>query len=78
MSIKEIKFDYDEEADVLYISFGKPKEAIVEEIGNIGIRIDERTAEVRGLTIIEFLKTFSKKHAPIKIPVEKIVKSMKS
>ena len=78
MAIKEIEFDYDEEADVLYVSFGKPKEAIVEEVGNIGVRIDEKTKDIVGLTIIEFLKTFGKKHAPIKIHVAEIIKSIKS
>lgn len=78
MAVKEIEFDYDEEADVLYISFGKPKEAIVEEVGNIGVRIDEKTKEVVGLTVIEFLKTFGKRHAPIKIPVAEILRSFKS
>ena len=29
-----------------------------------------------GLTIIEFIKIFGKKHAPIKIPVAEILKSM--
>ncbi len=77
MQIKEIEFDYDEEADVLYISFGKPKKAIVEEVGNIGVRIDEKTKNIVGLTVIEFLKTFGKKHTPIKIPVSEIIKSIK-
>jgi len=78
MAIEEIEFDYDEEADVLYISFGKPKKAIVEEVGNIGVRIDEKNKNIVGLTIIEFLKTFGKKHAPIKIGVADVLKSIKS
>lgn len=78
MAIKEIEFDYDEDADVLHITFGKPKEAIVEEKGNIGIRIDEKSKEVVGLTLIEFMKTFNKKHAPIRIHVEDILRSIKS
>lgn len=78
MTIKEIEFDYDENADVLYITFGKPKEAIVEERGNVGLRIDEKSNEVVGLTVIEFMKTFGKKHAPIKIDVMDILKSVKS
>ncbi len=73
MKIEKIEFDYDEEADVMYISFGEPKEAITEEIGNIAIRIDERNREVVGLTIIEFMKTFGKSHRPIKIPISKII-----
>lgn len=78
MAIKEIEFDYDEDADVLYITFGKPKEAITEEKGNIGMRIDEKSKEIVGLTIIEFMKTFGKKHSPIKIHVEDMLKSLRS
>lgn len=70
--VKNIIFDYDQEADVLYVTFGKPREAIVEEKGNIGIRIDEKTNEIVGLTIIEFLKTFKQKHAPINISAPKV------
>jgi len=73
MKMKEITFDYDREADVLYVSFGEPKEAITEERGNIGVRIDEKTGEIVGVTIIEFLKTFGKKHGPISISVPKIL-----
>lgn len=73
MKMEKIEFDYDEKADVMYISFGEPKEAVTEEIGNIGIRIDEKNREIVGLTIIEFMKTFGKSHRPIKIPISKIV-----
>ncbi len=75
MKMKKIEFDYDEEADVMYISFGEPREAVTEEIGNIGIRIDEKNREIVGLTIIEFMKTFGKTHRPINIPVSDIIKA---
>ena len=75
MKIKNIELDYDEEADVMYISFGEPKGAVTEEVGNIGIRIDEKNKEVVGLTIIEFMKTFGKKHRPINIPVSDIIEA---
>ncbi len=75
MKMEKIEFDYDEEADVMYISFGNPKEAVTEEIGNIGIRIDEKNREIVGLTILEFMKTFGKSHRPINIPVSDIMKS---
>ena len=75
MKMREITFDYDKEADVLYVSFGKPKEAITEERGNMGVRISEKTKEIVGVTIIEFLKTFGKKHAPIRISVPKILRA---
>lgn len=75
MKMEKIEFDYDEEADVMYMSFGEPKEAVTEEVGNIGIRIDEKSKEVVGLTIIEFMKTFGRTHRPINIPVSEIIES---
>lgn len=75
MKMEKIEFEYDEEADVMYISFGEPKEAVTEEIGNIGVRINEKSREIVGLTIIEFMKTFGKTHRPIKIPVSDIIEA---
>ena len=72
MKMEKIELEYDGEADVMYISFGEPKEAVTEEMGNIGVRIDEKSREVVGLTILEFMKTFGKSHRPIKIPVSDI------
>jgi len=73
MKMEKIEMEYDEEADVMYISFGEPREAVTEEIGNIGVRIDKKSREVVGLTIIEFMKTFGKFHRPIKIPISDIL-----
>jgi len=48
-----LNWDYDEGADVLYISVGKPKKAIGLDVGEGGIvRYNENTGEVIGLTII--------------------------
>ena len=74
MKIEKIELDYDEEADVMYISFGDPREAVTKEIGNIGVRIDEKNKEIVGLTIIEFMKTFGKSHRPINIPISDIIR----
>ena len=54
ISLKKIDFDYDEEADVLYISFGKPREAKdnVEVEDGVVYRIADN--EVIGITIIDF------------------------
>ncbi len=54
--MKKMTFDYDEKADVLYVSFGKPQKAISEEKGNVAIRRSEKTGEVVGVTILDFLK----------------------
>lgn len=49
----EITWDYDEEADVLYISVGKPRPALGVDIGEgVVLRYDEAAREVVGLTLI--------------------------
>ena len=64
MDIKKIKnlnlqIDYDDGADVLYISFGKPRAAISKEV-SVGdfVRIDPFTDEVVGVTILDFKERY--------------------
>ena len=54
ISLEKIDLDYDEEADVLYISFGKPREAknTVEVEDGVIYRITDN--EVVGITITDF------------------------
>lgn len=48
-----VTWDYDEEADVLYLSIGEPRPAIGMDIGEgIVVRYDEIRQEVVGLTLI--------------------------
>ena len=48
-----IDWEYDGEADTLYISFGSPKAAIGVDIGEgVLLRYDEQAREVVGLTIV--------------------------
>ncbi len=48
-----ITWDYDEEADVLYISVGEPRPALGVDIGEgVILRYDEAAKEVVGLTLI--------------------------
>lgn len=50
---QQIDWDYDEEADVLYISVGKPQAATGIDIGEgIVVRYDETQKEVVGITLI--------------------------
>ena len=52
-----IKWDYDAEADVLYISFGNPKNAEGVDIGEgTIIRIQPDSKEIIGLTILNPLQ----------------------
>ena len=49
----ELSWDYDGEADVLYISLGKPREAVGIDIGDgVIVRYDEAKGEVVGITIL--------------------------
>jgi uncharacterized protein YuzE len=50
---QHVDWDYDEEADVLYLSFGKPLKAIGVDIGDgVVVRYDEKKREVVGLTVL--------------------------
>ena len=50
---KRIDWDYDEEADVLYLSLGKPRKATGVDIGQgVVVRYDEKKKEVVGLTVL--------------------------
>jgi len=49
----DITWDYDEEADVLYLSIGEPQPATGIDIGEgVIVRYDEARKEVVGLTLI--------------------------
>ena len=50
---ENLNWEYDEEADVLYISIGEPQKAIGVDIGDGAIvRYKEDTGEIVGLTLI--------------------------
>ena len=50
---ENLNWDYDEEADVLYISIGEPQKALSVDIGEgTVVRYIEATGEVVGLTLI--------------------------
>lgn len=49
----EVSWDYDEEADVLYLSVGNPRPAVGIDIGEgVVARYDEERKEVVGITLI--------------------------
>ena len=48
-----VDWEYDGEADTLYISFGKPRPAVGVDVGEgVVVRYDEKAKEVVALTII--------------------------
>ena len=55
----KVHFHYDREADVLYLSVGKPQKAKTIEIGeDFVLRLHPKSGQVVGLTIINFSKHF--------------------
>ena len=50
-----LDWEFDEEADVLYISVGEPRPAVGTDIGEgVVVRYDEKQKEVVGITILGF------------------------
>ncbi len=47
-----LRWDYDEEADVLYLSIGEPKPAVGVDIGEgVVVRYDETEKQIIGITL---------------------------
>jgi uncharacterized protein YuzE len=62
---EKLNFYYDREADVLYLSKGNPySEQDSQEIGDdIVARLNPKTREVEGITILNFSRRFTDIHA---------------
>ena len=59
-----IDWEYDEEADVLYLSVGAPKPAVGVDIGEgVVVRYDEVKNEVVGLTVLGLRERVTKEIA---------------
>lgn len=51
---QSLTWDYDAEADVLYLSVGEPRPAVSVDLGNgLIVRYDEDQEEVVGLTVMD-------------------------
>jgi len=61
---------YDKEADVLYMSQGKPsaRDETSETKEEVVVRKDPKTGEVKGFTILNFLKRADRKSSTIILP----------
>lgn len=60
-TFKQIRVSYDKDADVLYMSEGKPCQAICKMLDDgIIVRKDPKTKEIVGFTIVDFISHFSK------------------
>ena len=58
---ESVSWDYDEEADVLYLSLGEPRPALSVDLGEgLVARYDQEEGEVVGLTVIGFRERLAK------------------
>lgn len=66
MAKKQIHLAYDPETDILHVAFGKAKKAIsVEQEPEVFVRIDPKTEEIVGLTMLGFKQNFLAKKQDI-------------
>lgn len=72
MSKNNLNYFYDQKADILYISKGKPSKRDVSDEVDDGViaRFDAKSQEVRGLTILDFAKRGKKTSKTIKLPFD--------
>ena len=66
-----LSFAYDTQADVLYISVGRPQQAVGQVLDNgVILRRTLKTGSVVGLTIVDFARHFASRNArPITTPI---------
>ena len=67
---KRLTFFFDREADILYLSVGKPRAAISREVGDdMLVRVDPKSHRVVGCTILNLTKRFGKMKTAESLPV---------
>ena len=70
----KLYYYYDKEADVAYLSQGKPsaKDITQETSDDVVLRVDPKTRKVRGFTIFNFGKR-TRSSAPISLPINAVL-----
>ena len=70
--MKKLYYYYDKEADIFYISKGKPLARVSsQETGDdVILRLHPKTKEVVGFTVLNFVKRLGQKSASIPLPIQ--------
>ena len=70
----KLYYYYDKEADVAYLSQGKPsaKDVTQETSDDVVLRVDPKTRKVRGFTILNFSKR-TVGNTPIPLPINAVL-----
>lgn len=68
----KLYYYYDQEADVFYLSKGKPsaKDRSEETEDDVALRIDPKNKKVKGFTIFNFTQRTKQHRMPISLPIE--------
>jgi uncharacterized protein YuzE len=67
---RELELLYDQEADVLYVSQGRPEYTDYVEIDeDVILRLDPETREIVGFTIIDFAAHFAQREPALSLPL---------
>lgn len=68
----KLYYYYDREADVLYISQGKPSpsDQSQEADDDTILRLNSKTGKVRGFTILNFVRRLGRKNLAVSLPIE--------
>ena len=56
LTLEQVQMEYDEDADVLYISFGEPQPADDADVTDEGVVIRTRGSKIVGLTVLNAAK----------------------
>ena len=68
---QNLKLLYDQEADALYVSQGRPEYTDYVELDeNVILRLDPTTKEIVGFTIINFAALFSQREPTLSLPID--------
>ena len=67
----KLYYFYDQEADIFYFSEGKPSARTVskETDDDVVLRLDPKTKQVKGFTILNFSKHSGSVRQPIELPI---------
>ena len=62
---------YDPDADILYISQGKPssKDISQETVDDVVLRLDPKSLKVKGFTVLNFVRRLRHKERAVSIPI---------
>lgn len=68
----KLYYYYDKDADVFYLSQGKPsaKSVTYEASDDVILRLDPKSNKVKGFTILNFNRRLKKTTHPISLPIE--------